>query len=301
MLVFYHLQRHESGIEFFQAMEEDDFVREHIAPKKGIKKSAFYEAISERDLLQLQEIFQSLYTQVKNIVPKKYAKLAELVAVDGSLVDATLFMCWTDYRKGFNKFKAHVGFNVNQGISQKLHLTEGKGGERIKDRGYQDHSAFDQWHEDGSHFVCRIKGNTVKELITLERFEIDSDFFFDGTVLPCQGGQTDRKKGFQDSGATQNGWIQDRRYHIPCGRPHGSDSRRGCDCLQAEMGDREILCLVEKASQRLPSHFSKHLWSYGPDLYLPDHILAHGYLLCRRAWRVGEYEAGQRTEKYDTK
>ncbi len=176
MLVFYHLQGHESGIEFFQAMEEDDFAREHIAPKEGIKKSAFYEAISERGLLQLQKIFQSLYAQAKNIVPKKYAKLAELVAA--------------------------VGFNVNQGISQKLHLTEGKGGERpfvgeivnsgqtaIKDRGYQNHSAFDQWHEDGSHFVCRIKGNTVKELITLERFEIDSDFFFfiDGTVLPCQG------------------------------------------------------------------------------------------------------------------
>jgi len=202
MLVFYHLQGHESGIEFLQAMEEDDFAREHIAPNEGIKKSAFYEAISERGLLQLQEIFHSLYAQTKNIVPKKYAKLAELVAA--------------------------VGFNVNQGISQKLHLTEGKGGERpfvgkivnpgqtaIKDRGYQDHSAFDQWYEDGSHFVCRIKGNTVKELITLERFEIDSDFFFfiDGTVLPCQGGQTDRKKGFQTSRATQNGWIQGRRSY----------------------------------------------------------------------------------------
>jgi len=128
MLVFYHLQGHESGIEFLQATEEDDFARKHIAPKKGIKKSAFYEAISERGL-QLQEIFHSLYAQAKNIVPKKYAKLAELVAA--------------------------VGFNVNQGISQKFHLTEGKGGERpfvgkivnpgrtaILNRGYQDHSDF---------------------------------------------------------------------------------------------------------------------------------------------------------------
>ena len=155
MLVFYHLQGHESEIEFLQAMEEDDFAREHIAPKEGIKKSAFYEAISERGLLQLQEIFHSLYAQAKNIVPKKYAKLAELVAVDGSLVDATLSMYWAEYREGSNKFKAHVGFNVNQGIPQKLHLTEGKGGERpfvgkivnpgqtaILDRGYQDHSDF---------------------------------------------------------------------------------------------------------------------------------------------------------------
>jgi hypothetical protein len=39
-------------------------------------------------------------------------------------------MYWAEYREGSNKFKAHVGFNVNQGIPQKLHLTEGKGGER---------------------------------------------------------------------------------------------------------------------------------------------------------------------------
>ena len=202
MLIFYHLQGYESGVELLQAMEEDDFAREHIAPKEGIKKSAFYEAISERGLVQLQEIFQNLYAQAKNTVPKKYAKLGELVAVDGSLLDATLSMYWAEYREGSNKFKAHVGFNVNQGIPQKLHLTEGKGGERpfvgkivnpgqtaILDRGYQDHSGFDQWHDDGRHFVCRIKGNTVKELITLERFEIDSDsfIFFDGTVLLGKG------------------------------------------------------------------------------------------------------------------
>lgn len=38
--------------------------------------------------------------------------------------------------------------------------------------------------------------------------------------------------------------------------------------------------VVEKASQRLPSDFSEHLWSDGPDLCWSDHILTHGYLLC---------------------
>ncbi|MCK4425793.1 MAG: hypothetical protein KAV69_03515 [Deltaproteobacteria bacterium] len=65
MLVSYHLQGYESGIELLQAMEEDDFAREHIAPKEGIKKSAFYEGTSERGLLQLQEVFQALYAQAK--------------------------------------------------------------------------------------------------------------------------------------------------------------------------------------------------------------------------------------------
>jgi hypothetical protein len=39
-------------------MEEDDFARQHIAPNEGIRKSAFYEAISERGLLQLQMFFR---------------------------------------------------------------------------------------------------------------------------------------------------------------------------------------------------------------------------------------------------
>jgi len=34
-----------------------------------------YEAISERGLLQFQEIFRSLYDQAKNIALKKYAKM----------------------------------------------------------------------------------------------------------------------------------------------------------------------------------------------------------------------------------
>lgn len=202
MLVFYHLQGYESGAELLQAMDEDDFAREHIAPKDGIKKSAFYEAISERGLLQLQEIFQNLYVKAQGIVPKKYAKLGELIAVDGSLVDATLSMYWAEYREGSNKFKAHVGFNVNQGIPQKLHLTKGKGGERpfvskivnpgqtaILDRGYQGHSDFDRWQKEGRHFVCRIRKNTVKKLVTLQRFEIapDSFIFFDGTVSLGKG------------------------------------------------------------------------------------------------------------------
>jgi hypothetical protein len=208
MLVFYHLHGYQSGAELLQAMEEDDFAKEHIAPPEGIKKSAFYEALSDRGILQLQEVFEKLYARAKKAVPSKYGNLGKLVAVDGSLVDATLSMYWAEYRENSNKFKAHVGFNVNQGIPQKLHLTEGKAGERpfvsrivnpgetaILDRGYQDHADFDQWREDDRHFVCRIKGNTVKQLVTLERFEIDSDsfVFFDGTVLLGQG-RTQTKK-----------------------------------------------------------------------------------------------------------
>jgi len=57
-------------------------------------------------------------------------------------------------------------------------LTDGKGAERpvadqmlekgqtaVMDRGYQDHSRFDWWQDEGKYFVCRIKKNTQKTIV----------------------------------------------------------------------------------------------------------------------------------------
>jgi hypothetical protein len=124
------------------------------------------------------------------VVPRKFEKLGDLVAVDSSLAEATLSMHWAEFRKKNNKFRVHLGFNVNQGIPQKIFLTPGKDGERpfvskivnpgqtaIMDRGYQDHGEFDQWQEEDRHFVCRIKKRTLKELITLEEFDMEPETF----------------------------------------------------------------------------------------------------------------------------
>jgi len=37
-LIFFHLEEHVSGQHLLQVLEEDDFARDHIAPKEGIKK-----------------------------------------------------------------------------------------------------------------------------------------------------------------------------------------------------------------------------------------------------------------------
>jgi hypothetical protein len=50
VLVYFHLQEHTSGRHLLQVLEEDDFARESIAPKDGIKKSSFYEADNTRGL-----------------------------------------------------------------------------------------------------------------------------------------------------------------------------------------------------------------------------------------------------------
>jgi hypothetical protein len=84
-LIFFHLQGFESGAALLQAMEEDGFAKQHIAPPDGVRKSTFYEAINDRGLVQLQELFMQLCQDAGAVVPRKFEKLGDLVAVNSSL------------------------------------------------------------------------------------------------------------------------------------------------------------------------------------------------------------------------
>ena len=136
-----------------------------------------------------------MYKQASKQIPKEFSELGDLVAIDGSLIDSVLSMTWANYCKGNNKAKVHVGFNINHSIPQKIFLTEGTGAERpfvqqilepgqtgVMDRGYQSFELFDQWQEQGIHFVCRIKSNTKKTCIKELPFETGSNIFYDAIV-----------------------------------------------------------------------------------------------------------------------
>jgi hypothetical protein len=105
--------------------------------------------MAERGLEQFFFVFQELQRQACGVLPTKFPELGELVAIDGSLIDAVLSMYWADYRDGAKKAKVHVGFDINRAIPQKIFLTTGNGGERpfvsqilepgqtgVMDRGY---------------------------------------------------------------------------------------------------------------------------------------------------------------------
>jgi len=190
-LIFFHLEEHSSEQHLLQVLEEDDFARNVIAPEQGIKKSSFAEAINTRGLEQLVHIYQNLQTDAVGKLPKEYDKLGDLIAIDGSLIDACLSMQWADYRKGSKKAKVHLGFDLNRSIPRKIFLTDGKGAERpfvsmilapgqtgVLDRGYQDHDRFDQWQEENKHYICRIKASTKKTCIEAKPFNPDSDVIF---------------------------------------------------------------------------------------------------------------------------
>ncbi len=195
-LIFFHLEEHDSGRHLIQVLKEDDFARKNIAPKDGIGKSSFFEAINDRGLEQLQFVFQRLSCEASNILPNQHTDLGELIAFDGSLIDAVLSMTWADYRKGSKKAKIHLGFNLNKGIPAKIFLTDGKGAERpfvnqilspgqtgVGDRGYQEHALFDSLQDEGKSFVIRIKANTAKTPIKEYNVHPESIVFYDAKVL----------------------------------------------------------------------------------------------------------------------
>ncbi len=195
-LIYFHLEEHTSGRHLLQALKEDDFARENVAPSAGIEKSSFFEALNSRGLDQFMEVFLALQANAAKILPKEFDKLGDLIAIDGSLIDAVLSMHWADYRKGAKKAKTHIGFDINRGIPSKIFLTNGKGDERpfvsqilapgqtgIMDRYYQRHKSFDLWQTEEKHFVCRIKECTTKTVVRTNSIKPGSIVFYDAIVL----------------------------------------------------------------------------------------------------------------------
>jgi IS4 transposase len=196
MLVFFHLEEHVSARHMLQVLEQDDFARENIAPEDGIRKSSFSEAINTRGLEQFQIVFEKLSRKASGILPNRHPELGDLVALDGSLIDATLSMYWADYRKGSKKAKIHLGLDLNHGIPSKICFTDGKGAERpfvdpitsagqtvVADRGYQEHALFDHLQTQGKHFVIRIRASTTKTVVKANNVDPDSIVFYDAEVL----------------------------------------------------------------------------------------------------------------------
>jgi len=53
ILTYYHLQDFSSGRELLQALEEDDYAREFAAPVGGVKRSTFFDTVTDRGVEQL--------------------------------------------------------------------------------------------------------------------------------------------------------------------------------------------------------------------------------------------------------
>jgi len=190
-LIYYHTGEYISAQALLQDIQNDESVKYLINCPEGFGESTFYEANSSRGVTQMLEVFDRLSRKVSKCLGITHAKLGNLVAIDGSLIEATLSMTWADYRESSNKAKVHLGFDLNRSIPLKLHLTEGNGSERpfvtcilepgqtgVLDRGYQDHDRFDEWIDDKKHFVARLKNNTKWDVIDRLPFNKGGKIFF---------------------------------------------------------------------------------------------------------------------------
>lgn len=218
ILVYYHLNEFSSGRELLQNLEEDEYAKNLIAPAGGVKRSTFFDTVNERCVEQLFHVFRQLQKQATSILPMRHIELGELVAVDGSFIDSVLSMTWAEYQTQNNKAKLHLGFDLTHGIPGDLVLTDGNGAERpqvnslvqpgqtaVLDRGYQDHERFDQWREEGRHYICRIKENTHRTVIEEFPLAENSSASFDAKVIlgVPNGKQTEtpvRVVGFESNG-----------------------------------------------------------------------------------------------------
>jgi hypothetical protein len=230
VLVYFHLEEHHSAQHLLQVLEQNDFARNEIAPKEGIKKSSFSEATNCRGLEQFFYVFENLQSQAAKLLPKRHPELGNLIGIDGSLIDATLSMYWADYRKNAKKAKVHVGFDLNRAIPRKVFLTDGNGAERpfvskilsddqtgVTDRGYQCHKRFDQWQSDNKKFICRIKAGTQKSIIEKNELPTDSIVFFDALVLLGTAGINQTQNSLRLVGYEVNKvkyWIATNRYDL---------------------------------------------------------------------------------------
>ena len=229
-LIYFHLEEHTSARHLLQTLEDEEFARNVITPSGGIKKSSFSEALNTRGLEQLIDVFQALNVKAKGILPSEYDDLGDLVAIDGSLIDAVLSMYWADYRVGSKKAKAHVGFDLNHAIPSSIFLTDGKGDERpfvskiltpgqtgVMDRYYQRHKNFDLWQKEGKHFVCRIKASTRKTVINAKEVNPQSFIFYDAIVLLGSPGVNQTEKPVRLIGYrvdSTNYWVATDRFDL---------------------------------------------------------------------------------------
>jgi hypothetical protein len=80
-LIFFHLEEHTSGSQLIQTLKEDVFAREHIAPKKGIAKSSFFEAMNDRGLDQFLYVFQELQKQATAVLASVHNQPEHILSI----------------------------------------------------------------------------------------------------------------------------------------------------------------------------------------------------------------------------
>ena len=159
------------------------------------------EATTVFDSSLMQEIIDGLATKLKPVdFNNKLDGITEvLTAVDGTLIPALSKMTWALWKTDKNAVKAHAQFDMQKHVPVKITVTEGNANEKevladqlesgriyVKDRGYASLDLFQQIIDAESSFVCRLRDNTVYDLI--EEYPVSNEAANAGIAFDCKVG-----------------------------------------------------------------------------------------------------------------
>lgn len=219
-----------------------------------------------------------------------------LTLVDGSLLPALPKLTeamWLDEKH--RAFKMHTHFELLKSVPVRLDLTEGNGDERevlagalargrtyVMDRGYAKFALFKQIIDMGSSFVCRIRDNSVFDVVeerALSHVALDAGIVRDAIVT------------FPGTGAKEAGLDQPLRVvEIEC-KPHrkvtGHTSRGG-----PEQGDTILIAtdLLDVPPEVIALIY-KHRWSIETFFRFFKHVLGCRHLIshCENGIEIQTY------------
>jgi Transposase DDE domain len=153
-----------------------------VQQRLGIRRTslgALSEAAQVFDAALLHEVLTALGAQLRPHVPvAEQAALAQLTAVDGSLLPALPRMAWALWQDAQHRAaKMHVAFAVLRQGPVDVTVTAGNASERTElrrlaqpggfyvcDRGYADYSLFQELHDLPCSFLCRVQDNAAYEV-----------------------------------------------------------------------------------------------------------------------------------------
>ena len=154
----------------------------NVQARLGVRRTslgALSEAAYVFDAALLHEVLTTLGPHLRPHLPlAEQAALAQLTAVDGSLLPALPRMAWALWQDDQHRAaKMHMAFAVLRQGPVDVTVTAGNRSERaewrrlvqpggfyVVDRGYADYSLFQELHDLPCSFLCRVQDNAVYEV-----------------------------------------------------------------------------------------------------------------------------------------
>jgi hypothetical protein len=221
-----------------------------------------------------------------------------LTLVDGTLLPALpklVEAMWRD--EEHRAFKLHTHFELLKGVPVRMDLTDGNGNERevleahlqadrvyVMDRGYAKFTLFKRILEVGSSFVCRIRDNSVFEVLQereLSREALDAGIVRDAVVR------------FTGEQAVEAGLTRPLRIVEAECQPHrkatGHTGRGG-----PEQGDTILIATdIREAPPEVIGLIYKHRWAIETFFRFFKHVLGCRHLLshCTNGIEIQTYLA----------